>query len=209
MITPDSAPQKQYQIVIKDSIWFLRTSARKTHPDQEVENFHFPGWNSPLIFGNDNPINIEYCSGNGFWIAAKAEENPSINWVAVEYKFSRACKIWGQLKRKGLKNLFIINGEALHATSKYIPSNSINGIYINFPDPWPKRKHIKFRLINPTFAAEMARILKPSATITFVTDDPSYSDWTLDIILSTPELSSQFPAPHYVTEMAGYGNSFF
>jgi len=203
---PLQMPSKQNAIAIKDGMWFLRVSQRKSCDNYAPEKFSFPGWEA--LFGNNQPLCIEYCSGNGAWIAAKAQGDTSANWVGVEYKFSRACKIWGQAKRKGLNNLFVINGEAVHATT-YVATGSVDAIYINFPDPWPKRRHAKYRLISPHFALEMARILKPSGTLTFVTDDRTYSEWSLDILCAMPEFASVYPEPYYTTEWPGYGGSFF
>src|SRR3984957_20943969 len=79
------------------------------HPTEELL---FPGWNDPSLFGNDHPICIEYCSGNGLWIAEKAEANPEINWIAVEKKIMRVKKIWSKIRNLNLKNLIIVCGEA-------------------------------------------------------------------------------------------------
>lgn len=196
-------PGRQNHITIKNRIWFLKVSALQRQP------FIFPGWSAPEVFGNDNPVYIEYCSGNGAWIAAKAEQNPSINWVAVEYKFSRVCKIWGQLKRRNLPNLFVINGEAYEATSLYFENSSVDGVFINFPDPWPKRKHEKYRLISNKFASQLARIVKPKGTLTLATDDTGYSKWSIDIMNKQNEFTSSYPFPYYTNEWPDYGDSFF
>lgn len=199
------APEKHGHICIEDRIWFLNVSAKS----REVQKFIFPGWNSPQIFGNDHPVFIEYCSGNGAWIAEKAAAHPELNWVAVEYKFSRVKKIWGHIQRRQLSNLFIINGEALEVTKNFFAASSIAGVYINFPDPWPKRTHAKHRIINPHFAKEVARILIPEACLTFVTDNHAFSDWSLGILLAMQAFTPLYPTPHYITEWPTYGNSFF
>lgn len=204
-LTLHRPPARQALICIQDRIWFLNVSAK----DRKLHDFQFPGWQAPQIFGNDRPIFIEYCSGNGAWIADKAEKNPHSNWVAVEYKFSRVRKIWGHIQRRNLHNLFIINGEALEATQNYFPTNSIAGVYINFPDPWPKRRHAKNRLMSLPFACELARILQPNAKVVFVTDNVAYSQWTIDILLSLATFESCYPSPYYSLEWPDYGSSFF
>jgi tRNA (guanine-N7-)-methyltransferase len=173
------------------------------------DDFAFPSWEHPEIFGNSQPVNIEYCSGNGAWIASKAISQPNINWVAVEMKFGRTRKIWSKIKKSNLQNLFIVNGEAEHATQSYFSHNSVNEIFINFPDPWPKRHHAKNRLIKPSFVQAMASLLKENGSVVFVTDDEAYSDWTLKIFQESPYFTSAFPHPHYVTEWPDYGNSYF
>jgi tRNA (guanine-N7-)-methyltransferase len=153
---------------------------------------------------------LEYCSGNGHWIASKARENKDKNWVAIEMKFSRARKIWSKIKRQELDNLIVINGEGHKATANYIPDATIHQISINFPDPWPKRRHSKNRIIQPSFISEMARILTPKGSVIFVSDDDSYSDWTIEHFQKSGLFHSNFPAPFFTNEWPNYGDvSYF
>ena len=176
---------------------------------ETYEDFIFPGWSDPSLFGNDQPIHIEYCSGNGAWIADKACENPHINWVAVEKKFTRVRKIWSKIKNRKLNNLIAVCGEAYQATRLYLPSDSFAAAYINFPDPWPKKRHAKNRLINSEFVPEIWRILKPETFFTLVTDDPDYSMRMIQEMGRYSGFESSYPSPYFVTEMPGYGVSYF
>ena len=178
-------------------------------PKLDEKSFIFPGWNHPDVFGNDNEVHLEYCSGNGGWVGSKALSDPQINWVGIEMKLGRSRKIWAKIKNFELPNLFVINGEGYHATVNYLPSASVHKIYINFPDPWPKRRHSKNRIIQPKFLAEMARILIPGGSVLFVTDDPEYSDWTIDIFANSKSFVSHYPAPFYSCDLENYGTSFF
>lgn len=173
------------------------------------KKFDFPSWQDPTLFGNENGVQIEYCSGNGGWIASKALANPEKNWVAIEMKMGRARKIWSKIKNLELANLFIIHGEGYKTTKELFPSASVQNIYINFPDPWPKRRHSKYRIIQPAFVAEMGRILLPGGTVTFVTDDDQYSEWTIDIFANSAIFSSDYPEPFYTLECPDYGTSYF
>lgn len=173
------------------------------------EEFHFPGWSHPELFGNDQPIHLEYCSGNGLWIASKAAAYPNINWIAIEIKFSRARKIWSKIKNMKLNNLIVVCGEAFYTTQKYFSSNSISNAYINFPDPWPKRRHARHRLIQPRFVDEVCRIIQPEGVFTLVTDDIDYSERMLKEMVPHSGFKSSHPAPYYITELEGYGTSSF
>lgn len=175
----------------------------------ELGPYAFPGWNHPSLFANENPVQLEYCSGNGAWIAAKAAAFPEINWVAVEKKFSRARKIWAKIKNLGLKNLFVVSGEAQRFSHHYLPENTLDHIFINFPDPWPKARHHKNRLIQDPFIEEMLRILKKEGTLTFVTDDRDYSDWTIEILQNHGRFQPLQANAPYVTEYPDYGTSYF
>jgi len=128
----------------------------------------------PLLFGNEHPVYIEYCSGNGEWIVNKALQCSDCNWIAVEKQFNRVCKIYSKLHRGDIKNLFIVSGEALTFSREYLPNSCIDGVYINFPDPWPKKRHAKHRIIQSVFSIELLRIVKSRGGVTLVTDDMTY-----------------------------------
>lgn len=191
------------KVMIHDRIFYVPTRC------ESYDAFTFPGWGDPALFGNSNPIQIEYCSGNGAWIAAKAQENFKVNWIAVEKKFVRVRKIWAKIKNLNLPNLIVLCGEACNATRLYFPDNSFIGAYINFPDPWPKTRHAKNRLIRPEFVNQICRILHPGKVFTLVTDDPDYSTRMIAEMSGHPGFVSRYPHPHYITEMPGYGSSWF
>lgn len=158
-----------------------------------------------ITFENQAPIHIEYCSGNGSWIASKALEFPEINWIAVEKKFDRVSKIW----KKRQKNLLIICGEGVIATHHYIRSASISHVFVNFPDPWPKKRHWKHRIIAKPFLKQMERILTSDGKMTFVTDDPDYSQVMNEELTAFGKFSPLVPDPFYLTTLPGYGSSYF
>lgn len=190
------------KILIHDRVWYI--------PDRCEENgFVFPGWHDESTFSTDRPICIEYCSGNGGWIASKAQANTDQNWVAVERKFPRVQKIWSKIKKFNLANLFVICGEGHQATNQYFPKNSVNEVFINFPDPWPKTRHAKHRIVQPAFITEIRRILEEKGTLTMVTDDPVYSASMIADVQAVGGFESNFPHPYYSLELPNYGTSFF
>ncbi|MBS0616092.1 MAG: tRNA (guanosine(46)-N7)-methyltransferase TrmB [Verrucomicrobia bacterium] len=172
-------------------------------PDYYFEHhlWSFPGFAE--IFGKEAPVHVEYCSGNGAWILEKAKNSPDL-WVAVEWRFDRVRKIWSKMRNLGLKNLLIVCGDARIFAQEYLPSDSVNDVYINFPDPWPKEKHAKNRIFQPSFIDQLARTTK--GKVTTVTDDPTYRT---QILTEMKNWTSSFPEPGYVTEWPEYGASFF
>lgn len=172
-----------------------------------LQEFCFPQWNE--VFGNTNPVCIEFCAGNGTWIAEKARAEPEKNWVAVEMRFDRVQKIWSKIQNLSLSNLFIVCGEAYNFAHYFVPKASVQEIYINFPDPWPKRRHEKHRLMKTTFLDELALILKEKGSVTFVTDDYVYLESTLHLFQTHALFEPTYPAPYYVTEYSNYGTSWF
>jgi tRNA (guanine-N7-)-methyltransferase len=195
------------QILINDGVWYVPKIMAKSL--DSGNKFIFPGWSHSTIFGNTRPVNVEYCSGNGAWIAAKALANPLCNWVAIEKKFDRVRKIWSKVKNMKLSNVLIICGEAYDVTKRFFEANSFHNIYINFPDPWPKNRHAKHRLIQEAFVEELWRVLIKEHSLTFVTDDPPYSAWLIAVMHRHGKFVSTYPDPYYATELADYGSSYF
>lgn len=166
-------------------------------------------WDDTALFGNTHPVSLEYCSGNGDWIIEKAKMDPTRNWIAVEKRFDRVRKIWSKRHNHGVTNLLIVCGEALTFTKHYVFSASIQEMFINFPDPWPKRGHAKHRLIQPTFVEEMARVAQKDGSVCLVTDDEEYSRQMIREMRNSPHWQSHFPDPYYSSEWPAYGASFF
>ena len=190
-------------VIIQDRVWYLPSRA-------DASLFRFPGWVSAELFEKEAPIMVEYCSGNGTWIAEKAVQNPHLNWLAVEIRFDRTRKIWSKIKNLNLKNLVVACAEGLSLSKNFFPPSSIHQIFVNFPDPWPKRRHAKHRIISPLFFSEAARTLEEEGLLTFVTDDEPYSTLFLELLptLKVP-LKQTNPSPGYKTPPDEYGTSFF
>jgi tRNA (guanine-N7-)-methyltransferase len=123
-------------------------------------------------------------------------------------KFKRVRKIWSKIKNLNLMNLVVLCGEAKHATKFYFSDQSVTGIYINFPDPWPKKRHAKNRLIDPSFIHELYRILKPQGKITIVTDDFNYSNEIIRLMSQVTGFTSLY-AKGYTLNSEDYGTSYF
>ena len=154
-------------------------------------------------------VAIEYCSGNGTWIAEKAIQQPLVLWIAVEKRFDRIQKIWAKKHNLALSNLLVVCGEALVFTKHYLQSNVIDQIFINFPDPWPKARHAKKRVVQGEFVQEITRVSKKGGEAVFVTDDEPYSIQMTAEMLKKREWTSFFSSPFYETEWPEYGTSFF
>ena len=173
----------------------------------EYNQFKLPSFFE--LFGNNNPVSIEYCSGNGDWVVAQAQSEPTKNWIAVEKRLDRVSKIWLKLKKLQLKNLFIVCGEAYTYTHHYVFTHSIDEVFIHFPDPWPKACHSKHRLLQGPFLDELSRVLVHDKGVTFVSDDLRYLNSTIDVFQSHPSFEPIHPAPYFVTEDSTYGGSWF
>lgn len=161
-------------------------------------------WQTP-IFADEKPLFVEYCSGNGEWIIDKAKKFPEVNWVAVEKKFDRVRKIWVKAKNQGIKNLVVVAGEAESYTQFYLKTESVDQVFVNFPDPWPKDRHAKHRIIQPAFIQMVTRSLKQGALVTLVTDDTPYKEQMVDVMEKSGFFESTSDGPN----LEEYGSSYF
>lgn len=191
----------QPQVLIKDQVLYTFGEGK--------ECFSFPGWEAPEVFPSKQPVKVEYCSGNGAWVAEQAQREPDVNWVAVEKRFMRVRKIRSKIDNHALSNLFTVCGEALDATTRYFAPLSVEEVYVNFPDPWPKKRQAKYRLIQTPFVQAVATILKPGGKFILVTDHEAYSHQMIQLCRAHPSFTSFYPAPYFVTSWDGYGESYF
>jgi tRNA (guanine-N7-)-methyltransferase len=180
----------------------------KRHPILLDRFFYVPGkfehcQKNFSFFEKEQPIMIEYCSGNGQWIGERAKQNPHLNWIAVEKKFERARTIWLKMHRENIPNLFPVCAEGLTFTKFYAPK--AQEIFINFPDPWPKLRHGKHRIVRKEFVDELYKILEPGGKATCVTDDENYARQ----MRREFEKAGQWKLLFDVTELPDYGRSFF
>lgn len=173
----------------------------------KLDEFQFPGWEA--LFNNKNPLMIEYCSGNGAWIENRAKQFPQSNWIAIEKKFVRVRKIWSKIQNHSLSNLIAVCGEGMKVSQHFLPHACVDEVFVNFPDPWPKKRHFKHRIIQPNFVAELSRILKLGGKVNLVTDDVDYSAWMVAVMKGNTSFKSDFPSPYYITDHPEYGTSWF
>lgn len=178
-------------------------------PDYYFQHAEFSMPSLQEIFGVDRPVCIEFCSGNGDWIVEKAKANPGKHFIAVEMLFERVRKIYSKRENLQLNNLLIVCGEALTFCHYYLKEKTIEETFVNFPDPWPKLRHAKHRLLKSDFLDELVRILKTQGLLTVATDDHDYAVSTLDLLKNDRRWSSKHPDPYFLTNISDYGYSYF
>jgi tRNA (guanine-N7-)-methyltransferase len=164
----------------------------------------FPVWKEVL---SRTPA-LEFCSGNGDWILEKAAEETKVQWVAVEMRYDRIRKIWAKAKNRGIDNLYIVHGKAQDLCRYFLSDDVLSAVYVNFPDPWPKKKHHKNRLFQPEFVDELSRVLVPEGALKIVSDDLPFLLASLENLQACPRFSSELPEPYY-TKLDTYGYSYF
>ncbi len=154
-------------------------------------------------------LHVEICSGNGEWITDRAQKNPHIFYVAVEKKFMRVRKIWSKMKNRDLNNLLIVSGMGEDFFDHYLEKHSVDEIFINFPDPWPKKRHAKHRIIKDAFLPPISSILKPHGTITITTDSKEYSDEIIEVFGKSNAFNNLYKEEGFAILDEEYGGSYF
>jgi tRNA (guanine-N7-)-methyltransferase len=133
-------------------------------------------------FGNANPVVLEIGSGKGRFLVATATERPDLNLIGIEKSLHYYRVIRERLLRRGLPNVRLINYDAFPVLQKMLPDASISEVHIYFPDPWPRKKEQKRRIIRPEVLAELERVLVPGGSGIYVTDHREYFDAAAPLI---------------------------
>ena len=144
------------------------------------------------IFGNTNPIIVEigFGMGDATWQIAKA--NPNINYIGIEVHTPGVGKLLSEIQKNELKNLYIIEYDAMEVLQNMFGDNSINGFHIFFPDPWPKKKHHKRRMLQRPRTDLLAKKLSAGGYLYFVTDWLEYAEFALEQLTDTPGLKNKY-----------------
>lgn len=126
------------------------------------------------VFGNRHPVELELGFGKGNFLTEQAKTRPETNFFGVEW----ARGLWryasDRLRRSGCRNVRTVRAEAGRFVREWVPPGSLAAVHIYFPDPWPKRRHHKRRLLQAAFLGELERILGPGGMVHFVTDHLPY-----------------------------------
>jgi len=147
------------------------------------------------IFGRSAPLVLEIGSGMGETTARIAKERPDADFIAVEVHGPGVGSLLKLIEQEQLKNLRIIRHDALEVLEHMIADGSLAGIHLFFPDPWPKKRHHKRRLVQPAFAALAARKLSPGGVLHVATDWEDYAAHIVEVLMAEPGLSRENGSP--------------
>jgi tRNA (guanine-N7-)-methyltransferase len=127
-----------------------------------------------VMFGNDHPVEIEIGMGKGTFLTEQAKERPGTNFFGIEWANWYWRSASDRLRRNGCMNARTSRVEALFFLSEFVPDVSVSVLHVYFPDPWPKKRHNKRRLIQEPFRKQAMRILSPGGRLQIVTDHKDY-----------------------------------
>jgi tRNA (guanine-N7-)-methyltransferase len=156
------------------------------------------------IFGNSNPLALEIGCGIGDFIVKTAMDQPDRNFIAIDY-YNKGCwKTCRRIDRAGLTNVRVLRVEARSFISDMIAPESLSAVYINCPDPWPKKRHRKRRLVNREFMLFLKGFLAPSADFYFATDFDDYGEDVAAMLSAQEGFANMLSPDLFRHELEGY-----
>jgi tRNA (guanine-N7-)-methyltransferase len=142
------------------------------------------------LFPSDQPLEVELGSGDGSFLVQYASQNLLCNFIGVERLLGRIRKLDRKGRKAGLTNLRGLRIESAYFLQYLLPHHSAAALHVYFPDPWPKRKHRRHRLINEQFVPLARQSLKPGGKIYLRTDDADYFDQMRCVFAASPSFTT-------------------
>ena len=151
----------------------------------------YPEWQSQ--FGNSQPIKLEIGFGMGDFLIEMATREPHSNFVGIDFSQNGIRKIMARIKNLQLNNIRVVYGDVREKIPLLFENGELDTVYINFPDPWPRKRHFKRRLIKPALVKLIARKLAPAGHVYLATDSEPYALEILEYFNAEPLLQNVNP----------------
>ena len=151
-------------------------------------------------FGRAAPRVLEIGFGNGDTLVALAAASPDTDFIGVEVHPPGIGHCLLAVESAGLTNVRVVAHDAVEVMANMIPADSLDELLLYFPDPWPKKRHHKRRIIQPSFVALAAGRLKPAGLFRLATDWEPYAEWMLAVLDAEPLLQNLSPAGQWNCE---------
>lgn len=146
------------------------------------------------LFGRTLPVEVELGSGDGGFLLRYAPRHPETGFVAVERLMGRVSKLGRKAPRLGLTNIRALRVDADYFTRYLLRPGTVSAFHIYFPDPWPKKRHRRRRLVNPALAGAIHRALVPGGAVHLRTDDADYHAQVREVFAGAPGFR-EIPTP--------------
>ncbi|MCT8001939.1 tRNA (guanosine(46)-N7)-methyltransferase TrmB [Sphingomonas sanguinis] len=146
------------------------------------------------LFGDDRPLQVEIGFGAGEHLAGQAEATPGTGFIGCEPFLNGVVGALGHIRDRDLSNVRLHMGDALEVIER-LPDASLDRVYLLHPDPWPKARHAKRRMMNHGPLDTIARKLKSGGEFRLGTDDPTYCHWSMMIMNARADFEWQAKSP--------------
>jgi tRNA (guanine-N7-)-methyltransferase len=175
-------------------------------PDRRVaiEDVRAKGWEA-LFPELPRPLRLvlEIGFGRGEFLADLAARAPDVAHVGVEMSWKRVLKMARRLARGELANVRLVHGLGEQVVDEAIAPGSLDAVWINFSDPWPKKRHHRRRLVQPALVAALAERLRPGGVLHVATDDGGYAEHIDAVLAAEPRLANDFAPDRWRAEVPG------
>ena len=164
-----------------------------------------PGYSKKLVrweevFGQARPLRIEVGVGNSPFLIEVAGKEPDYNYLGLEYSHKRVMKFLKKVEVAGFKNIRMLHLNSDLLFSDYIAPAGIEHLFVNFPDPWPKRRHGKKRFIAGERLKAAAKLLAPGGGFSLRTDARDYALEARENLEANEDLENRFPGSEWAPE---------
>ncbi len=146
--------------------------------------------NASKIFNRRAPLILEIGFGMGLATAAIAAARPDTDFIGIEVHPPGVGSLLQRIDELGLGNLRLVQHDAVEVVERMIAPDSLHGVHVFFPDPWPKKRHHKRRLLNPAFVGLLASRLVPGGRLHCATDWQPYAEQMLEVLSAEPLLEN-------------------
>lgn len=151
-------------------------------PSQKLDKFR--------VFGRDAPLYVEIGFGNGECLAQIASDNPEKDYIGIEVHRPGMGHLIMQLEQRNLRNVRVYFHDAVDVLTHSLLDKSLSGVHLFFPDPWPKKKHHKRRIVQSGFLDLVAKRLKSGGYFHAATDWENYAGHMLDVLSANQDFSN-------------------
>ena len=134
------------------------------------------------------PLEVDFGCGDGTFLTELAAHHPERDFLGVERLLGRVRKGCRKIARTGLTNAKVLRLETSYTLEWLLPDACASRVHLLFPDPWPKKKHHKRRLVNAGFCAALVRVLQPGGEFLFKTDHPEYFEQSMEALRECADL---------------------
>ncbi|HKK02109.1 MAG TPA: tRNA (guanosine(46)-N7)-methyltransferase TrmB [Desulfuromonadales bacterium] len=162
-----------------------------------------PGADLNDFFSEKRPLALEIGCGIGDFIVQRAAQCPQFNYLAIDIYNKGCLKTCRRIESEALENIRVMRIEARYLFHHYLPAESLAAIYINCPDPWPKKRHRPRRLVGEPFLLTALYYLRPAGELYFATDFPDYASDVAEVLPTFPGYRNLQDSP-LTTELPGY-----
>ncbi len=178
---------------------YVLRAGRITHAQRRALDELLPRWGLAFkpelldfdaVFGRFAPRVLEIGFGDGGLLLELATQSPQTDFIGVEVHPPGIGHCLLGIESRGLTNIRLIAHDAVEVLQSQIASASLDEVLLYFPDPWPKKRHHKRRIVQPAFVALVASRLKPGGGFRLATDWEPYAQWMLEVLNAEPRLAS-------------------